>query len=59
MVHIDKLIDGLKGISDEEFSCQNVYEWRGADASFLLGFVAAYPTAPCTSVMPSRTRWCR
>lgn len=26
-------------------ACQNVYEWRGADASFLLGFAAAYPAA--------------
>jgi len=26
-------------------ACQNVYEWRGADASFLLGFAATYPAA--------------
>ena len=26
-------------------ACQNVYAWRGADASFLLGFSAAYPAA--------------
>ena len=26
-------------------ACQNVYEWRGADASFLLGFADAYPAA--------------
>ena len=29
MVHIDKLIDGLKGISDDDFTCQNVYEFLG------------------------------
>ena len=29
MLHVEKLIDGLKAISDDEFTCDNVYEFLG------------------------------
>src|SRR5436189_1609540 len=31
MVTVDKLIDGLKSISDDEFTCYNLYEFLGRD----------------------------
>lgn len=29
MLHVDKLIDGLRSISDDEFTCDNVYRFLG------------------------------
>ena len=31
MIVVDKLIDGLKAISDDEFTCDNVYDFLGAN----------------------------